>query len=160
MSDWERRGEFEPADKYQKRVNPENRKALIVKSRNDLEREFIQEYSYTYNLDDNTIKPYDPDHQTYRIQTRQGDIYLKVPIADDEAKKFKDNWHGVKIQNPQFKVDKSGKLLLSKALFATPYGKSYLYDANEQLTTAMKAWDQLIYSRFGMHMKDIGFDKL
>ena len=32
--------------------------------------------------------------------------------------------------------------------------------ANEQLTTAMKAWDQLIYSRFGMHMKDIGFDKL
>ena len=99
-----------------------------------MEREFIQEYSYTYNLDDNTIKPYDPDHQTYRIQTRQGDIYLKVPIADDEAKKFKDNWHGVKIQNPQFKVDKSGKLLLSKALFATPYGKSYLYDANEQLT--------------------------
>lgn len=134
LSDWERRGEFEPADKYQKRVNPENRKALIVKSRNDLEREFIQEYSYTYNLDDNTIKPYDPDHQTYRIQTRQGDIYLKVPIADDEAKKFKDNWHGVKIQNPQFKVDKSGKLLLSKALFATPYGKSYVYDANEQLT--------------------------
>lgn len=134
LSDWERRGEFEPADKYQKRVNPENRKALIVQSRNNLEQEYIQEYSYTYNLDDLTIKPYDPDHQTYRIQTRQGDLYLKVPIADDEAKKFKDNWSGVKIQAPQFKVDKSGKLLLSKALFATPYGKSYLYDANEQLT--------------------------
>lgn len=134
LTDWERRGEFEPADKYQKRVNPENRKALIVQSRNSLEQEYIQEYSHTYNLDDLTIKPYDPDHQTYRIQTRQGDIYLKVPISDDEAKKFKDNWSGVKIQTPQFKVDKSGKLLLSKALFATPYGKSYLYDANEQLT--------------------------
>jgi hypothetical protein len=134
LAEWERRGEFEPADEYQKRVNPETRKALIVQSRNSLEQEYIQEYSHTYNLDDLTIKPYDPDHQTYRIQTRQGDIYLKVPIADDEAKNFKENWSGVKIQTPQFKVDKSGKLLLSKALFATPDGKSYLYDANEQLT--------------------------
>lgn len=134
LADWERRGEFEPADKYQKRVNPEARKELILQSRNNLEQEYIQEYSHTYNLDDLTIKPYDPDHQTYRIQTRQGDIYLKVPIAGDEAKKFKENWSGVKIQTPQFKVDKSGKLLLSKALFATPDGKSYLYDANEQLT--------------------------
>ena len=117
LSDWERRGEFEPAD-------------------------IIQEYSYTYNLDDNTIKPYDPDHQTYRIQTRQGDIYLRVPIADDEAKKFKDNWHGVKIQNPQFKVNKSGELLLSKASFVTPDGKSYLYDANEQLTYGKKLIDK------------------
>ncbi len=133
LSDWERRGEFEPADKYAKRVNPESRKQLIAKSRTDLEQEYIKEYSYTYNLDDLTIKPYDPDHQTYRIQTRQGDIYLKVPIADNEAKKFKEGWSGVKIQTPQFKVDKSGKLLLSKALFATPYGKAYLYDANEQL---------------------------
>ena len=134
LADWERRGEFEPADKYQKRVNPEKRRELIIQSRNNLEQEYIQEYSYTYNLDDLTIKPYDPDHQTYRIQTRQGDIYIKVPIANDEAKKFKDSWSGVKIQAPQFKVDKAGKLLLSKALFATPDGKSYLYDANEQLT--------------------------
>jgi hypothetical protein len=134
LADWERRGEFEPADKYQKRVNPEKRRELIIQSRNNLEQEYIQEYSYTYNLDDLTIKPYDPDHQTYRIQTRQGDIYIKVPIANDEAKKFKDSWSGVKIQAPQFKVDKAGKLLLSKAIFATPDGKSYLYDANEQLT--------------------------
>ncbi len=134
LVDWERRGEFEPAEKYQQRVNPEARRTLIAQTRKNLEQEYIQEYSNTYNLEDLTIKPYDPDHQTYRIQTRQGDIYLKVPISDDEAKKFKDNWSGVKIETPQFKVDKSGKLLLSKAMFSTPYGKSYVYDANEQLT--------------------------
>jgi hypothetical protein len=134
LADWERRGEFESASKYQKRVNPETRKALIIKSRNDLEQEYIQEYYYTYNLDDLTIKPYDPDHETYRIQTRQGDIYLKVPNTENEAKKFKESWNGVKIQSPQFKIDKEGKLLLSKAFFVTPYGKSYVYDANEQLT--------------------------
>lgn len=133
LQEWERRGEFEPADDYVKRVNPEARKNLIATSRASLEEEYIQEYGSSYNLEDLTIKPYDPDHQTYRIQTRQGDIYLKVPIADDEAKRFKESWSGVKIQAPQFKVDKSGKLLLAKAQFTTPYGQSYGYDANEPL---------------------------
>lgn len=133
LATWERRGEFESASKYQKRVNTETRKELLIKTRNDLEQEYIQEYAYTYNLDDLTIKPYDADHETYRIQTRQGDIFLKVPEADNEAAKFKESWNGVKIQTPQFKVDKAGKLLLSKAFFVTPYGKSYVYDANEQL---------------------------
>ena len=133
LSTWERRGEFESASKYQKRVNPEKRNELIIKSRQELEQEYIQNYFLSYNLDDLTIKPYDPDHETYKIHTRQGDIYLKVPNADNEAKKFKDSWSGVKIQTPEFKVDKSGKLLLSKAYFVTPYGKAYVYDANEPL---------------------------
>lgn len=133
LAEWELRGEFEPASAYQKRVNPETRKELIIRTRNELERDFISEYAFLYNLDDLTIKPYDPDHQTYKIITPQGDIYLKVPITEGEAKKFKDSWSGVKILEPQFKIDKSGKLLLSKAIFATPYGQSYLYDANQQL---------------------------
>ena len=146
LAEWERRGEFESAEKYQKRVNPETRKELIVQSRRSLEQEYIQEYSDTYNLDDLTIKPYDPDHETYCIQTRQGNIYLKVPNTDKEAENFKESWSGVKIQSPQFKVDKSGKLLLSKALFATPNGKSYLYDASEPLVyhkirTAKPEWN-------------------
>lgn len=133
LTEWERRGEFEPAEDYMKRVNPETRKELIAQSRSILEQDFIREYSETYNLEDLTIKPYDPDHQTYCIRTKQGDIYLKVPLAGNEAKKFKDNWSGVKIQSPQFKVDKSGKLLLATAVFATPDGQYYQYDANEDL---------------------------
>ena len=138
LEDWQRRGEFEPADVYVKRVNPDTRKKLIVTTRMALEAEYIQEYSHTYNLDDLTIKPYDPDHQTFLIQTRQGDIYLKVPLADDEAKRFKDNWTGVKVEMPQFKVNKNGQLLLEKALFTTPYGLSYVYDANEPLDYGKK----------------------
>ena len=133
LTEWERRGEFEPAEEYVKRVNPETRKELIAQTRGTLEQEYIREYSDTYNLEDLTIKPYDPDHQTYCIKTKQGEIYLKVPIAGNEAKKFKDNWSGVKIQSPQFKVDRSGKLLLATAVFATPEGQYYQYDANEPL---------------------------
>jgi len=133
LADWEKRGEFEPAQEYAKRVNADTRKDLAIKTRNQLEEEFIQEYSSNYNLEDNTLKNYDPDHQTYRIQTKQGDLYIKVPIADDEAKKFKEAWNGVKIQFPKFKVDKDGKLLLATAQFVTPYGASYTYDVNEPL---------------------------
>ena len=133
LEKWETRGEFEPAEQYVKRVNPETRKELIAREFAKLQTDYIAEYSSYYNLQDLTIKPYDPDHQTYRIQTRQGDIYLKVPIADNEAQKFKESWNGVKIMSPQFKIDKSGKLLLATAQFTTPYGRSYVYDANVAL---------------------------
>ena len=131
LEEWEQRGEFEPANKYMKRVNPDTRKALIAKTRTQLEKDYISEYSSDYNLDELTLKPYDPDHQTYRIQTRQGDLYIRVPLENEEAVKFKESWNGVKVVSPQFKVDKSGQLRLMEAKFATPYGMSYTYNANE-----------------------------
>ena len=133
LADWEKRGEFEPAEEYTKRVNPEARRALGSQTRTRLEAEYIQEFSGNYNLDDLTLKIYDPDHQTYRIQTKQGDLYLKIPLANNEAQKFKESWNGVKIVSPQFKVDKSGQLLLATAQFVTPYGQAYKYDVNEPL---------------------------
>jgi len=133
LADWERRGEFEPAEEYRKRVNTEARNELRAQTMGMLQQDYIREFSDTYNLEDLTIKPYDPDHETYCIRTKQGDIYLKVPIAGNQAKKFKDNWSGVKIQSPQFRVDKSGKLLLATATFATPDGQYYTYDANAPL---------------------------
>ena len=133
LAEWERRGEFEPAEEYVKRVNVNTRNDLILLTMNSLESDYIREYSDSYNLEEITIKPYDPDHQTYCIRTKQGDIYLRVPLAGDEAKKFKENWSGVKIQSPQFRIDKSGNLKLATAVFATPDGHYYPYDANVSL---------------------------
>ena len=133
LAEWERRGEFETTDEWQKRVSPETRKELAVQTRRTLEQDFIREYSDTYNLEDLTVRKYDPDHETFCVKTKQGDIYLKVPRAGNEAENFKNNWSGVRIQSPQFKVDKSGKLLLATAVFATPDGHYYMYDRNEPL---------------------------
>lgn len=134
LEDWVTRGEFEPADAYANRVNSETRKSFIATKRHDLEREFIFEYSNKFNLRDLTIKPYDPDHETYRIQTPQGDLYIKVPLANDEAKNFKESWNGVIVSNPVFRVDQSGSIRLATAQFVTPNGHSYLYDADMELT--------------------------
>ncbi len=130
LKSWEQRGEFESAADYQKRVNVDNRRTLASDTKQNLEKDFIAEYSHLYNLTDLTIKPYDPDHQTYRIQTRQGDIYLSVPLANDEARQFKEEWNGVEITSPQFKINSDGKLLLATARFRTPKGATYTYDAN------------------------------
>lgn len=132
LEDWEQRGEFEAANKYVKRVNPENRKKLIVQTRDKLEKEFISEYIHYYNLDELTLKQYDPDHDTYCIQTKDGNLVFRVP-NNGEAEKFKEGWNGVKIEEPQFKVDKSGQIRLFSAKITTTYGSSYNYNANEQL---------------------------
>ena len=134
LEEWVTRGEFEPAEAYANRVNSETRKSFIATKRHDLEREFLYEYSDKYNLKDLTIKPYDPDHETYRIQTPQGDLYIKVPLANDEAKNFKDSWNGVVVSNPIFRVDQAGNIRLATAQFVTPNGHSYLYDADMELT--------------------------
>ncbi len=135
LENWEQRGEFEPADQYVQRVNPDTRKALIAKTREELEQQYIAEYSGGYNLSDITLKRYDPDHQTYCIQTREGNIVFRVPNNGEngEAVKFKESWNGVRIEFPQFKVDKSGKLRLLSAKITTPYGAQYDYNANEPL---------------------------
>lgn len=132
LEEWEQRGEFEAANKYVKRVNPENRKKLIVQTRDKLEQEFISEYVHYYDLEELTLKQYDPDHDTYCIQTKDGNLVFRVP-NNGEAEKFKENWNGVKIEEPQFKVDKSGQIRLFSAKITTTYGSSYNYSANEQL---------------------------
>ena len=133
LAEWEARGEFEPAADYVKRVNPESRKMLIAQTRQACEARFINEYGGYFNLTDFTIKPYDPDHETFRIQTRQGDIYLKVPLANGEAEEFKKNWGKVKVANPQLRIDREGKMLLAMADMVTPSGKTYKYDVNVPL---------------------------
>lgn len=146
LAEWESRGEFEPAADYVKRVNPETRKMLIAQTRQECEARFINEYGGYFNLTDLTIKPYDPDHETFRIQTRQGDIYLKVPLANGEAEAFKRDWNNVKMTNPQLRIDKEGKMLLAMADMVTPAGKSYKYDVNVPLVygkmkIARPEWD-------------------
>jgi len=134
LEDWVKRGEFEPADAYANRVNSDTRRSFISTKRHDLEQEFLYEYSDKYNLKDLTLKVYDPDHETYRIQTLQGDLYIKVPLANNEAQSFKDTWNGVQVSNPVFRVDQAGNIRLATAQFVTPNGRSYLYDADMALT--------------------------
>lgn len=134
LSAWEAQGEFEKAKDYAKRVNEKTRKELMANLRKEFETQYINEYSSTFNLTDLTLKTYDPDHETYKIVTKQGDLYLNVPISNDEAKSFKETWNAVRLTDPKFKVNKAGELLLASATFVTPQGNSYLYDVNQELT--------------------------
>ena len=146
LKKWEQRGEFEPAEQYAKRVNPEKRQELIATKRKQLEERYLKEYSNTYNIDDLTMKGYDPDHETFCIKTLQGNLYLHVPLKNEEPQKFKESWNAVRITNPVFKVDKQGKIQLAKATFTTPHGINYAYDASlplvyQKIKVAKPEWN-------------------
>ena len=143
---WEQRGEFEPAEQYAQRVNPEKRQEQIAIKRKQLEERYLKEYASTYNIDDLTMKGYDPDHETFCIKTLQGNLYLHVPLRDEQPQKFKESWNAVRITNPVFKVDKQGKIQLAKATFTTPHGIAYAYDASlplvyQKIKVAKPEWN-------------------
>jgi hypothetical protein len=146
LKKWEQRGEFEPAEQYAQRVNPEKRQELIATKRKQLEERYLKEYSKTYNIDDLTMKGYDPDHETFCIKTLQGNLYLHVPLKNEEPQKFKESWNAVRITDPVFKVDKQGKIQLAKATFTTPHGINYAYDASlplvyQKIKVAKPEWN-------------------
>lgn len=133
LAEWEARGEFETADDYKSRVNKKNREKLIAQTRSECETRFINEYGGFFDLGGLTLKPYDPDHETFRIQTSKGNIHVKVPNTNNEAQEFKKYGNQIRIENPQLRVDNEGTLLLAMADIVTPGGKSYKFDATAPL---------------------------
>lgn len=131
---WAKKDTYETTEEFKKRVNSESRAERIVTKRKSLEEEFIAKYGNRYDLKNITLKPYDADHETFKIQTKQGDIYLQVPRANDEARKFEQQWHSVTTDNPKFAIDKDGNMVLSEVIFTLGNGSSYIYDARKDLS--------------------------
>ena len=133
LAEWKTRGEFETADDYKSRVNTKNQEKLIAQTRYECETRFIDEYGGFFDLGGLTLKPYDRDHETYRIQFSKGLIHIKVPKTNNEAQEFKSFGNQIKIENPQLRVDTEGNLLLAMADIVTPGGRSYKFDVTAPL---------------------------
>ena len=92
--------------------------------------ETIEEYKAVADME---IKPYDAENQSFLIESPYGDIVLKVPRTNNEAREFAESWADVKVYNQKFVIaDK--KLALASLTFSTPSGK--LYEYNNQQTLA------------------------
>lgn len=131
---WSKKDDFETTNEFKKRVNNESHKKFVAELIAKLKGEFISEYASRFNLTDFTLKPYDADHETFKIQTRQGDIYLQVPRADGQAQKFQRMWGNVQAEKPKFDIDKQGNMVLTDLVFTMANGTSYLYDARKDLS--------------------------
>lgn len=133
LEKWAQKDPFETTDEFLARVNRESRFALFSDLWEKAKVDFIARYSRKFDTDNMTLKPYDADHETYKIQTRQGAIYLQVPREEDRAKNFQKQWNSVRTEKPKFDIDKEGNMVLAELWFIQGDGNSYLYDARKDL---------------------------
>jgi len=85
---WEKRGEFERTEDYQKRVSEENREKVIEKHR----QEAITYYaSQAIDIEIATISKYNADSGLFRIKI-PGVGEIPVIVSIDEAQDFKNSW--------------------------------------------------------------------
>lgn len=132
LSAWTRKGEFEKIEDYQKRVNDLTIKAEYDKACAEAQAEYLEKYARALRLNDLTLRPYDAGNEVYLIDSSYGPIYLKVPLADNQAELFKSNWAGVHFQAPRFYIA-DNEVRVAQITFVTPYGKRYTYDTTDNL---------------------------
>ena len=144
IAQWQKKGEFESTQKWQARVNEATRakkaKALAdsisadftsrakiaAESYKDHYKECVKRYCEqlvdTFRDQEMTLKPYDPDNQTFLISTADfGDVLLPVPVS--EAPKFKERWAQINkfMIKPEFIVAGDKAALKRRALKKSLY---------------------------------------
>jgi len=131
ISEWQKKGEFEPTADWQKRVTENSRTAKAREFRIEAERVYISERSQNFKVGNMTLGTYDPDNQTYLIRNNiHGDWLVFVPI--NEAPNFKDNWNNIK-KTPKYAV-MDDKITIAGMDFTISGGKTYKYSNQASLS--------------------------
>ena len=131
MNKWKEKDPYETIQEYKQRVNEETAKEKQKELQKILMDEYVQRFAKNMTVADMKIMPYDAENQSFLIESPYGNIVLKVPRTDNEARMFAENWASVKVYNQKFVIaDK--KLALASLTFSTPTGKLYEYN-NQQV---------------------------
>lgn len=106
---WEKKGEFEKTDAFQKRVNEENRKRIREKHT----REAVAYYAgQSVDLSKAALSDYDADKEEFTISVK-GLNSLSVKVSMDGAQTFKENFTSAQFENAEYNL-KDGKFILEK----------------------------------------------
>ncbi len=101
---WEKRGEFEKTEAFQKRVNEVNRKNIVEKHT----REAVAYYAgQAIDLNTATLSNYDADKEEFNISII-GLGKLRVRVSMDDAQSFKESFGSVQFETPEFDIIDGG----------------------------------------------------
>lgn len=131
LKDWMKRGEFEKADEYERRVSKENVRKEQERLSNIIAERYLKTYANQLAISELKLQPYDVDNETYAVNSDFGKVVVNVPLANHEAEMFKNNWDEVKIKNPKFFI-KHDNIAIESITFITPDGKEYAYNASDR----------------------------
>ena len=132
LADWTRKGEFERPEDYQKRVNDQTIRKQYETALKEAEKEYLDKYARKLRLSDLVLKPYDAANEVYLVESSYGPMYVKVPLANNEAELFKSNWAGIHFRNPKYYIA-NNEVKIASLTFVTPTGNSYVYNNEADL---------------------------
>lgn len=127
LGKWTQRGEFEPLDRYNERVNEANIKVEANRLAHKAAEEYLHQYGGNLRITNLNLLPYDVTNEVFKIESNYGPIIVRVPLKDNEAETFKATFAGIDISAPRYFIDEEGVKIASVTLI-TPGGKSYKYD--------------------------------
>lgn len=128
---WQKKGEFEKVDDYQRRVGGNNRQRKIDELSLEAEKLFLQENSEKYKLTDNLkLSDYDSENEVFAILSpKYGRLLIPVPMSNAPA--FKEGFASAKIKNERFFVENDR---IAVAQFDIKVGRNtYHYTNNNSL---------------------------
>ena len=131
---WMQKGAFEKKAEYEERTSGEMLEAKKKSLLQDAKADYIRQYSGTMQVNNITIGGYDADHEVYLIKYNLGNMLVHVPLADEQAQKFQDDWVNNRVRPSEPKFDIAGdSLILAGLTFVSQSGTSYKYDINQKL---------------------------
>lgn len=123
INEWQKKGEFERAADWQKRVTEQTRQAKIDELLVEAQDKYINFHAKDMKISLKLGK-YDAENEVFAMTDEQnGTLYLSVPI--EEAQNFKNNWDEKKLI-PQVQIF-NDEIALSALIIAMPDGKQYTY---------------------------------
>lgn len=129
VNEWQKKGEYEKTAYWQVRVNEQKRQQKIVELTKQAQAAYLGLYANNIK-DDFTIGKYDPDHETFLIESKiGGKLLVPVPIA--KAEKFKNRFTEC-TKKPSYFIQNDG-IGLAKCEFRLSQNEVYTFNNQASL---------------------------
>ena len=129
VNEWQKKGEYEKTADWQVRVNEQKRQQKIVELTKQAQVAYLGLYANNIK-DDFTIGKYDPDHETFLIESKiGGKLLVPVPIA--KAENFKNRFTECS-KKPSYFIQNDG-IGLAKCEFRLSQNEVYTFNNQASL---------------------------
>lgn len=152
---WEKKGEFEKTDAFQKRVTDENKKKIIEKHT----REAMAYYAgQLFDWSKAVLSAYDADKEEFTVAVKGlGEFPVKISV--DNAQGFKENFPAAQFENTEYSM-RDGKFILTKAVMVSGTREfSFQPQSNAFVMTGERKTDPDIYRGAADPLKGLNVSK-
>lgn len=133
INEWQKKGEFERVEDWQKRVNGETRQQMVFSLTKDAQDAYIEKCKRTFPQEEiSIVGNFDPENETYRVSTKFSNEDILVSVATEDAQEFKTMFASLK-KEPTFFVE-NDSIGLAEYAFYMPNGKVYKYSNSMTLS--------------------------